>query len=242
MGTVYRGPSSVVCQLFFVAVTGCSKKLMRSAMAIGDPGMRPRHGVNALSQIIMAFILELASRWEFQPDKYIHMAFPSKVYVYQIFLASDACQSLAGAVSYSYFVLMWTKHCPHVRLKKAMRFTRCDLCVLATEALDHARANGGHGWESQAMIVIKRKLEEHYRDATRCKGHVTPPTTKRAGQAWRTALSNRKAGTVYNRLDTLDFERACGHLFCSCSNRVILALRCCLACGEVGRCNTQDTT
>ena len=58
---------------------------------------------------------------------------------------------------------MWNEHCPHVRLKKAMRFTKCDLCVLATEALDRARANGGHGWESQAMIVIKRKLEEHYR-------------------------------------------------------------------------------
>ena len=84
-------------------------------------------------------------------------------YVYQIFFASVACQSLAGAVSYSYFVRMWNEHCPHVRLKKAMRFTKCDLCVLATEALDRARANGGHGWESQAMIVIKRKLEEHYR-------------------------------------------------------------------------------
>lgn len=33
------GFSCVVCQLFFVAVTGCSKKLIRSAMELGDPGM-----------------------------------------------------------------------------------------------------------------------------------------------------------------------------------------------------------
>ena len=33
------GFSCVVCQLFFVAVTGCSKKLIRSALELGGPGM-----------------------------------------------------------------------------------------------------------------------------------------------------------------------------------------------------------
>ena len=75
-----------------------------------------------------------------------------------------------------------------------------------------------------------------------CKGQVTPPTTTCAGRAWRTALSSRKAGTVYNGLNTLDIERACGRLFCGHSYRVILALRCCLAREDVGRCDTQDTT
>ena len=41
---------------------------------------KPRHGVNAISQLIIAFILNLAMRWEFQPDsEQIHMAFPTKV-------------------------------------------------------------------------------------------------------------------------------------------------------------------
>lgn len=83
-------------------------------------------------------------------------------YVYEIFLASAACHALAAACSYSYFVLMWNKHCPSIRLKKAMRFTKCDTCVLASEALDQARRNGGGGWQTEAMTVIKRTLEDHY--------------------------------------------------------------------------------
>lgn len=44
-----------------------------------------------------------------------------------------------------------------------MRFTKCDVCILATEALDQARRNGGGGWETAAMTTIKRTLEDHYR-------------------------------------------------------------------------------
>lgn len=35
----FAGLSAVVCQLFFVAVTGCSKKLISSAMGVGPTGM-----------------------------------------------------------------------------------------------------------------------------------------------------------------------------------------------------------
>lgn len=35
----FVGFSAVVCQLFFVAVTGCSKKLINAAMELGGPGM-----------------------------------------------------------------------------------------------------------------------------------------------------------------------------------------------------------
>ena len=36
--------------------------------------------VNTAHQLVMVFLLELASRWEMQPDSNaIHMAFPSKV-------------------------------------------------------------------------------------------------------------------------------------------------------------------
>lgn len=84
-------------------------------------------------------------------------------YVYEVFLASLAFKALAAGCSYSYFVLMWNLHCPQIRLKKTMRFTKCDICILATEALDEARRNGGGGWETAAMAIIKRTLEDHYR-------------------------------------------------------------------------------
>lgn len=83
-------------------------------------------------------------------------------YVYELFAASVACNALVAQCSYSYFVLMWNKHCPHIKLKKAMRFTKCDVCTLASEALDQARRQGGSGWESEAMTTIKRTLEDHY--------------------------------------------------------------------------------
>lgn len=35
----FAGLSAVVCHLFFVHVTGCSKKLISSAMGLGGPGM-----------------------------------------------------------------------------------------------------------------------------------------------------------------------------------------------------------
>lgn len=83
-------------------------------------------------------------------------------YVYEIFLASAAFEVLLAGCSYSYFVLMWNQHCPQIRLKKTMRFTKCDLCVMCTESLDRARRNGGGGWETAAMSNIKRTLEDHY--------------------------------------------------------------------------------
>lgn len=83
-------------------------------------------------------------------------------YVYELFVASAAFQILLAGCSYSYFVLMWNQHCPQIRLKKTMRFTKCDICVMCTESLDVARRNGGGGWETAAMSTIKRSLEDHY--------------------------------------------------------------------------------
>lgn len=80
-----------------------------------------------------------------------------------MFLESDACKALAVACTYPYFVHVWNKHCSHVHLKKTMRFTKCDTCTLATEALDKARAQGGAGWQSEAMSVIRQSLEDHYK-------------------------------------------------------------------------------
>lgn len=39
-----------------------------------------RHAVNTAASVVMVFLLEIASRWEMQPDTLqTHMAFPSKM-------------------------------------------------------------------------------------------------------------------------------------------------------------------
>lgn len=36
----------------------------------------------------------------------------------------------------------------HIKLKRAMRFTLCDVCVCTSEVLDQLRSNGGRGWKN----------------------------------------------------------------------------------------------
>lgn len=43
-----------------------------------------------------------------------------------------------------------------------MRFTKCDVCTLANEALDVERRKGGAGWCTAEMELIKRHLHDHY--------------------------------------------------------------------------------
>lgn len=63
---------------------------------------------------------------------------------------------------YSYFTTVWDRECSHIKLKKCMRFTKCDVCVLANEALDVERKKGGFGWLTPAMQNIKQHLLDHY--------------------------------------------------------------------------------
>lgn len=63
--------------------------------------------------------------------------------------------------TYQYFVFVWNRDCSHIKLKKAMRFTKCDVCTLANEALDVERRKGGAGWCTEAMEIIKRHLVDH---------------------------------------------------------------------------------
>ena len=43
-----------------------------------------------------------------------------------------------------------------------MRFALCDICVTSGEALDRERMNGGPGWKTREMEVIRRGLVEHH--------------------------------------------------------------------------------
>lgn len=49
-----------------------------------------------------------------------------------------------------------------------MRFTKCDVCTLANEALDVERKKGGVGWLTPAMESVKQHLLDHYEVCAWC--------------------------------------------------------------------------
>ena len=84
--------------------------------------------------------------------------------VYNTFCASRSVTSLGRAPPvYAYFTKIWKRDSPQIKLKKHMRFTKCDQCVLSTEALDVERRKGGHGYLSPDMQKIKITLSEHHK-------------------------------------------------------------------------------
>lgn len=64
---------------------------------------------------------------------------------------------------YMWFVPVWKKNYHHVKLKKAMRFTPCDVCVCASEAFDQVDSNNSRGWKPAEMEIIKLELDDHYK-------------------------------------------------------------------------------
>lgn len=75
MYTAVRSPR----MLTTVALIPCAATHLRS-VAYSFFDRAARHYTNTVAQVIVAFLIDLASRWEMQPDtQQIHMAFPSKV-------------------------------------------------------------------------------------------------------------------------------------------------------------------
>lgn len=70
--------------------------------------------------------------------------------------------------SYQYFCQVWREQCSHIKLKKAMRFTKCDVCTLANEALDVERKKGSVGWLTPAMESVIQHLLDHYEVCAWC--------------------------------------------------------------------------
>ena len=85
-----------------------------------------------------------------------------KQLVHKTFLASGCLEEGRSPPSFSYFNRVWNKYCSHIKLKKVMRFALCDICVTSGEALDRERMNGGPGWKTREMEVIRRGLVEHH--------------------------------------------------------------------------------
>ena len=79
------------------------------------------------------------------------------------------------APTYQTFVNAWNTRCCNIKLRESMRFTLCDLCVHARETLDRERVQGGHGWKSEEMIVIKRGLDDHYEASVPSRADCVSP-------------------------------------------------------------------
>lgn len=83
--------------------------------------------------------------------------------VYNLFCMSAPVAAFGRAPPvYQYFVHVWNRDCSNIKLKKHMRFTKCDICTVANEALDVQRRKGGMGWMTEEMANIKRTLDDHY--------------------------------------------------------------------------------
>lgn len=83
--------------------------------------------------------------------------------VYNVFCASAAVAAFRRAAHvYAYSIAVWNRECAHIKPKKAMRFTKCDVCTMANEALDAQRRKGGSGWLTDEMDTIRNHLRDHY--------------------------------------------------------------------------------
>ena len=152
---------------------------------------------------IAAYLTNLGSRWELQPDKNeIHMAYPSKKvgllarrvshlnvvdmdsavwmltlqhplrcrcrlleqFVYEMFCDSIWWRTGTNSTppAYQTFIKAWERSCPSLKLKKSMRFTLCDVCVLASESLDRRRVNGGINWKTPEVSTIEQNVKMQY--------------------------------------------------------------------------------
>ena len=61
--------------------------------------------------------------------------------------------------TYQTFVNVWKHSCSKIKLKASMRFTKCDCCVMAREALDRHRLSGT--CTSEEFATIKKGLDDH---------------------------------------------------------------------------------
>ena len=87
------------------------------------------------------------------------LVFPKMQFVYKKLCDEWPDFGQGDPPDYEYFVSVWNAQCGHVKLKKSMRFTLCDVCVLAKEGLDKHRENGA---SPALMAPISTGLNDHY--------------------------------------------------------------------------------
>ena len=61
--------------------------------------------------------------------------------------------------TYQTFVKVWNRSCGKIKLKASMRFTKCDCCVMAREAIDRHRLSGT--CNSEEFATTKKGLDDH---------------------------------------------------------------------------------
>lgn len=143
-----------VCQRCFITCYGVSRSILYSNMT---PKTLTRF--KPCENEIVLFLQDLGKMNQYMPDKNeIHLSYYSKKLVYHYFLQSYDSKSYKKPnekeISYSYFIRVWKKFLPNIKLRKFMRFAKCSTCTKLKELLSSTL-------DVNKRSIIKKKLYVH---------------------------------------------------------------------------------
>jgi hypothetical protein len=140
-----------ICQVCFILVTGVSKKLIYSKK-IG-PVIRVNDA--EVQTEILKFLKHLESTNNYMPDKQeVHVSYPTRKECYKVYRESRIGDDEANIGSYPYFLRVWKKFMPQLKLRKVIRFAKCSYCVSQSEEIDNNR-------NPTTTARLRKELNDH---------------------------------------------------------------------------------
>ena len=133
--------SDIVCIQAFKILHGCSNN-----MIFGGKVHSPKIRESAKCSEVLMWLDELSSYCDVMPDSAdIHLPHASKKEVYWQFLVDHneeqsklPEQERKHGLSYNYFLKCWKNNRFNIKLRKQMRFAKCDTCVTNRETIRHS--------------------------------------------------------------------------------------------------------
>ena len=132
-------------------VTGVSKNLIYSkrvgpVMRIGDAKVQTE---------ILKYLKHLESTNNYMPDKQeVHVSYPTRKECYKVYRESRIGDDDANIGSYAYFLRVWKKFMPQLKLRKVIRFAKCSYCVSQSEEIDNNR-------NPTTTAKLRKELNDH---------------------------------------------------------------------------------
>ena len=143
------------CNEFMYWWTGLSKHQFYPDVRVSGLA----RGKKAQAEIsIMAWFQELIPTLECMPDsRQYHVAAPHWKDVYRWYMADQGqCPTVLKACTKQYFNKIRRKWFPHVKLRKVLRFSKCETCVTLREKCWDRKSS------REARADARVQLEEHY--------------------------------------------------------------------------------
>lgn len=162
----YRVRNKSVCVLFFLWVFNISRNMAtRNKKRKNQDGSvsvfalpRVLHTVDAKEQAVVHWLQYQAKFHDKQPDRdEVHLPFSSRVVLWKLYASEARLQPhLLPTVSLSWFRKIMSIRCPNIKLRKHLRFAKCDFCVEKRDA----RAKS---LDPKVHEAIRLELNEHYK-------------------------------------------------------------------------------